>query len=71
MRGSKIFQWNGAAMKSRRSQLGMSLAELGEQIGTARSYVWEIEEGCQPTIGYAYHIAKILKKPLSFFVREC
>ena len=71
MRGSQNFKWDGAVMKARRTFLDISLAELGELIGTSRSYLWEIEEGSQPTAGYAYHIAKILKKPVSFFIREC
>lgn len=56
-------------MKERRSEIGLSLSDIGDEIGTSRSYVWEIEEGSQPTIGFAYHISKILKKPISFFLK--
>lgn len=71
MRGSKTYRWCGKTMKERRTEIGLSLQDIGTEIGTARTYVWEIEDGSQPTIGFAYHIAKILKKPISFFLEEC
>lgn len=71
MRGSQVFRWNGKLMKSRRTELGISLADIADEIGTSRGYLWQIEDGCEPSIGFAYHISQILKKPLSFFVREC
>ncbi len=70
-RGSKKFRWCGEKMKSRRIALGLTIQELADQIGTSKSYTWEMEGISQPTVGYAYDIAKILKKPLSFFMIEC
>ncbi len=71
IRGSANYKWNGSAMKVGRMEQDMTLQELAEAIGTSKSYVWEMERSSQPTVGYAYNIAKILKKPLSFFMIEC
>lgn len=66
--GSQKYRWNGATMKKRREALNLTLQTLADAIGTSKSYTWEIEQGSQPTAGYAYDIAKKLKKPISYFI---
>lgn len=71
-RGDKKFKWDGKKMSHARIERGLSLQALGDEVGTSKSYVWEIEnDRSQPTIGYAYHISQILKKPISFFMKLC
>lgn len=70
-RGSAFFLWDGVKMAAQRTAMKISLQGLADQLGTSKSYVWEIEQGrSQPTIGYAYHIAEELQKPVEHFIKR-
>ena len=62
-------KWCGKSMKSRRLELKLTLEKLGKSVGTTKSYIWEIEHGCQPSVGLAHDISKMLKKPIDCFVK--
>lgn len=48
-------------LKNIRESKGLSLKDIGDFIGSSKSYIWEIESGkSMPSISKAYAICKVL-----------
>jgi transcriptional regulator with XRE-family HTH domain len=60
----------GSRVASRRNELGMTLEQLAIQIGSTKSYVWEIENkpNVRPSATKVYKIAQALELPWEFLV---
>ena len=67
----KKHRFDGAFLKTLRKRNGMTLEELGEEIGTSKSYMHELENGkCEPSFHKAYALAKVLGVEMKLFGRE-
>lgn len=63
-------KWQGKTQKQQREKLGYSQGELAKLIGVTQGNISALEmKLTQPRVGMAMDIARVLQKPLDFFIK--
>lgn len=62
--------FNRMNLKRARKEERYSMQTLADAIGSSKSHIWEIESGYteDPRLSTVCKIAKVLKKPIDYFI---
>ena len=63
--------FNGDKLKKLRKDNGLSLDNIAQQIGSCKSYVWDIEKGnSEPSGNLVYRLSKALCVDMEYFYND-